>query len=86
MTTLFERSKCEVKFQSVRVINGKQKPSPLVERIADKVGFLARVISSLVDAQTEILLLGLLAPTLLGLAWLVLLRLARTVVWWRCLL
>ena len=83
MTTLFERSKCEVKFQSVRVDQlATTEPSPLVERIADKVGFLARVISSLVDAQTEILLLGLLAPTLLGLAWLVLLRLfARTVVW-----
>ena len=62
MTTLFERSKCEVKFQSVRVDQlATTEPSPLVERIADKVGFLARVISSLVDAQTEILLLGLLA-------------------------
>jgi choline transporter-like protein 2/4/5 len=81
--SLGERAKCKVKFQSVQVDQlATTEPSPLVERLAEKAAFLSRLIQSLVAAQTEIMVLGLVAPALLGLAWLILLRLfARTVVW-----
>lgn len=83
ISSLSEGSKCKVKFQSVKVDQlATMQPSPLVKRIAEKVAFLQKLIQSLVAAQDEIIVLGLVVPVLLGVSWLIMLRLfARTVVW-----
>ena len=81
--TSADRARCEIKFQEVTVQQfATMQPSPIVARIADQMAALQRIVRSMMDAQNYILLFGLAAPVVLGLAWLLLLRFfAKTIVW-----
>ena len=83
LNSLSDRLRCEVKFQHVEVDQfATMTPSPLTAKIADKMAFIQRLVTGMFSAQTEIMLLGLVAPIILGVAWLVLLRLfAKTIVY-----
>lgn len=78
-----QRRKCEIKFENKNVATlAAQKPSPIVDKIADEMGSAQRIVYSLVDAQHEIIVYGLVLPVILGFAWLALLRFfAKTVIW-----
>ena len=67
---------CKVKFRVGKI----EQLAPMVggtmaKSIGGKVAGIQRVVDSLTASQTEILIFGLAAPTVLGFAWLILLRL-----------
>ena len=78
-----EQGRCEIKYQNERVARlNTQNPSPLVERLADKMAAAQRIIQSVMDAQDVIIILGVAAPIVLGFAWLIVLRFfAKTVIY-----
>ena len=81
--TAEQRGKCEIKFENHNVATlAAQKPSPIVDQIADYMGSAQRIIGSLIDCQTEIYIYGIAVPMALGIAWLVALRFfAKTIIW-----
>jgi len=83
LLTYTDTARCEVKFQSQTVEQfATMNASPLTAQIAAKMAFLQSLVQALDAARQEIFLLGMVAPVVLGLAWLILLRLfARTIVW-----
>ena len=78
-----ELRKCEIKFQNEKLAKlASQNPSPLVEKLADKMAWAQRIIESVLDAQTEIVVLGVVAPIVVGFAWLIVLRFfAKTIIY-----
>jgi hypothetical protein len=83
LRSIQDRSRCQVRFEHVEVDQfATMRPSPLTARLADNMAFVQRLVESMERARTEVLVLGLAAPVVLGLAWLLLLRFfARTIVW-----
>ena len=78
-----QRRKCEIKFENKKIATlATQKPSPIVDKIADQMASAQRIIYSLLDAQHEIIVYGIVVPIVLGFAWLALLRFfAKTIIW-----
>jgi choline transporter-like protein 2/4/5 len=78
-----QRSRCEIKFENHNVAQlATEQPSPIVDKIADYMGKAQKIVMSLLDAQTEIVVWGVVCPTLLGFAFVVVLRFfAKTLIW-----
>ena len=76
-----QRARCEIKYEENEVTAlATERPSPLVDRIADKMGSAQVIVEGILDAQHELLVWGVLVPIGLGFTWLILLRFFAKVV------